>query len=96
MPKCGRFPVSFPRYKPSVSLITGRLGPHSLAKPPSPSLPVRYTAGTVSLALFASLLYVLHAIRNRPLSIPLCPTYLDDAYWLYVPCRSFALSHTMR
>src|SRR6267154_2125783 len=92
--KCGHLPVSPLRYKPPVSLITSCLGPHSLAKPPSLPLPVRYTAGTASLALFLSLLYILHAIRNRPLSIPLYPTYLDDAYWLCVSRRSFALSHT--
>lgn len=93
-PKCGHLPVSPLRSKPPVSLLTSRRGPHSLAKPPSLTLPVRYTAGTASLALFVSLLYILHAIRNRPLLIR--PTYLDDAYWLCVSRRSFALSHTMR
>jgi hypothetical protein len=95
-PKCGHLPVSPLRFKPPLSLITSRLGPHSLAKSPSLPLPVRYTAGTASLALFVSLLYILHAIRNRPLSIPLCPTYLDNAYWLCVSRRTFALSHTKR
>ena len=95
-PKCGHLPVSPLPYKPPISLTTSRLGPHSLAKPPSPSLPVRYTAGTAFLALFVSLLYILHAIRNCPLLIPLRPTYLDDAYWLCISRRSFALSHTMR
>jgi hypothetical protein len=94
--KCGHLPVSPLPFKPPISLITSRLGPHSLAKPPSLPLPVRYTAGIASLALFVSLLYILHAIRNRPFLIPLSPTYLDDAYWLRVSRRSFALSHTMR
>ena len=94
--KCGHLPVSPLRFKPPVLLITSRPGPHSLAKPPPLPFPVRYTAGTASLALFVSLLYILHALRNRPLLIPLCPTYLDDAYWLCVSRRSFALSHTMR
>ena len=95
-PKCGPLPVSPLRFKPPVSLITSRLGPHSLAKPPSFPLPVRYTAGTASLALFLTLLYLLHDIRNSPLLIPLTPTYLDDAYWLCVSRHSFAPSHTMR
>src|SRR6266699_6054391 len=92
-PKCGHLPVSPLRFKPPVSLITSRLGPHSLAKSPSLLLSVRYKTGTASLALFVSLLYILHAIRNRPLLIP---TYLDDAYWLCISRRSFVLSHTMR
>lgn len=95
-PKCGHLPVSPLRFKPPLSLITSRPGPHSLAKSLSLSVPVRYTAGTASFALFASLLYILHAIRNRSLLIPLCPTYLEDAYWLCVSRSSSALSHKMR
>lgn len=82
--------------KPPVSLITSRLGTHSLAKSPSLRLPARHTAGTAFFALFVSLLYILHTIRNRPLLIFPCSTYLDDAYWLCVSRRSFALSHAMR
>src|SRR5450432_95326 len=95
-PKCRHLPVSPLRFKPPLSLITSRLGPHSLAKPPSLPLRVRYKAVTASLALFVSLLYILHAFRNSPLLIPLFPTHLDNAYWLSVSCRSFTLSHTMR
>jgi hypothetical protein len=97
MPKCGLLRVSPVRFKPPASLITSRLGSHLPAKPAgSLSLAVRYTAGTASLALFLSLLYILYAIRNHTPLIPLGPPYLDHAYWLCVPRRSFALSHTMR
>jgi hypothetical protein len=97
MPKCGHPPVSPIRFKPPASLITSRPGLHLLAKPPRLlPLAVRYTAGTASLALSLSLLYILYAIRKYPPLIPLGPPYLDHAYWLCVPRRSFALSHTMR
>jgi hypothetical protein len=95
-PKWGHLPVSPPRSKPPLLIITSHLGPHSLAKSPSIPLPVRYKAGTASFALFVSLLYILHAIRNRPFLITPSSMSLDDPYWLCVFCRSFTLSHMMR
>lgn len=79
-------------------IITARLGLGSnLPATPPRSLPptVRYTAGTVSLALFTSLLYILYALRSHTPLIPLGSPCLNHAYWLCIPRRALALSHPM-
>jgi hypothetical protein len=85
-----------PSFYPLPSLLTARLDSYLPATPPkSLSPPVRYTAGTVSLALFASLLYTLYALRNYTPLTPIGIPCLHYAYWLCVPPHSaLALSHT--
>jgi hypothetical protein len=86
------------RFYPRASLLTARLDPYLPATPPKYlPRPVRYTAGTVSLALFASLLYVFHALRSYTPLAPLQISCLNYAYWLCVPPpRALTLSHTTR
>jgi len=58
---------------------------NSPTKPYPPySLAVRYTAGTVSLALFLSLLYILFALTNYTPLIPLGTPYLNYAALYYL------------
>jgi len=51
---------------PPVTLITSRLGLHSLAESPSLPLPARYKAPTASLALYLSLL-ISHTLSETAL-----------------------------